>query len=937
MNRVKSGPKGPQRAVLAVAIALVLQGLPLWAQAQNEQSSASPATADTEEAAGNADAVELDSVEVVSYRQSLQKAIDIKRDSTGQVDAIVAEDIGKFPDLNLAESLQRIPGVAITRDAGEGRNVSVRGLGPDFTRVRINGMEALTTTGGTDSSGGANRGRGFDFNVFASELFNSITVRKTSSGDLEEGSLGATIDLQAARPFDYDGFTFASSAQAGYNDLSETTDPRAAMLVSNTWGDGTFGALLSVAYSDRQIIEEGHSTVRWDRGNSSGGFSPASPYTQALSADVFHPRIPRYGVLGHEQDRLGVTGSLQFAPSDSTLFSLDALYADFDATRTEDFLEGLSFSRTGTSGKPATIVRDGAIDSRNNLVYGVFDNVDVRSESRYDELSTEFTQLTLTGEHEISDRFRIDGRIGHAKSEFDNPIQTTITLDRVDADGVVWDYRGNDRLPLIDYGFDVTNPANWSFANGLSEIRLRPQAAENTFDTGELNFAFDLDDVITLRGGLLWKQYEFKSSEFRRASETVVPALPAGTTLAELTNILRLNDLSVPNGTQVSWVVPDAAAFARLFDIYSNSGIFALSSTVASARGNNRTVGEEDMGYWMQIDFDEVIGDLPIRGNVGARYVQTEQESTGFAVVNNQTVLLSVNREYDDVLPSLNLVAEVTPDFLVRLGAAKVMARPGLGNLTPGVTVSVSGGNRTVSGGDPFLDPFRAETIDLAFEWYYDSEALLSLALFYKNIETFVQTSRETRPYSTSGLPASLLAGTSATVDDDFQFNIPVNTPGGELKGFEVSWQQTFSSLPAPFDNLGTIVNYTYVQSQIQYVTSTGANSLRTDLTGLSEDAYNATLYYEGERLGARVSAAYRDDYLTTVPGRNGADVEGTKGTMTIDASASYKLSDQWEISFEALNLTDEFNDQWVDSIGDRASVYHHTGRQYMLGVRFKY
>ena len=631
-----------------------------------------------------------------------------------------------------------------------------------------------------------------------------------------------------------------------------------------------------------------------------------------------------------------MTGALQFAPSDQTLFTLDALYADFDATRTEDFLEAISFSRTG-SGKPQTIVRDGAVDSRGNLVYGVFDNVDVRSESRYDELSTEFTQLTLTGEHDISDRLRVDGRVGRAKSSFENPIQTTITLDRVDADGVVWDYRGDDRLPLIDYGFDVTNPANWTFANGLSEIRLRPQASENTFSTGELNFAFDLNDVVTLKGGVLWKEYEFKSSELRRASETVVPALPAGTTLAELTNILRLNNLNVPGGTQVSWVVPDADAFARLFDIYSNSGIFALTSSVASARGNNRSVTEEDFGYWMQADFDTMLGNLPVRGNIGARYVETDQRSTGFAVVNNTPVQLSVDRSYDDLLPSLNLVAEVTPDVLVRFGAAKVMSRPGLGNLTPGVTVSVSGGNRTVTGGDPLLEPFRAKTADLSFEWYYAEESLLSLALFYKDIDSFVQTSRETRPYSSSGLPASLLAGTNATVDDDFQFNIPVNTPGGDLTGAEISWQQPFHALPAPFNNFGSILNYTYVDSQIQYVTSTGAASLETDLVGLSKNAWNATLYYEGERFGARVSAAARDDYLTTVPGRNSADVEGTKGTLTIDASASYKLNDHWELSFEALNLTDEFNDQWVDSIGDRASVYHHTGRQYMLGVRFKY
>ncbi|MBK8068761.1 MAG: TonB-dependent receptor, partial [Rhodanobacteraceae bacterium] len=571
------------------------------------------------------------------------------------------------------------------------------------------------------------------------------------------------------------------------------------------------------------------------------------------------------------------------------------------------------------------------------LVYGVFDNVDVRSESRYDELDTRFTQFSLTGEHEVSDRFRIDGRIGRAESKFDNPIQTTITLDRVDADGVVWDYRNNDRLPLIDYGFDVTDPANWSFANGLSEIRLRPQTADNTHSVGELNFAFDINDVFTLKGGFLWKEYAFETTEMRRASETVVPALPAGTSLADLSNILRLNGLNVPNGTDVSWVVPDAAAFARLFDIYSNSGIFALSSSVASARGNNRSVKEEDFGYWTQLDFDTEVGMIPLRGNLGLRYVETDQRSTGFAVVNSTPVQITVDRNYDDLLPSLNLVAELSPDVVLRFGAAKVMSRPGLGNLTPGVTVSVSGGNRTVTGGDPFLDPFRAKTADVALEWYYAEESLLSLALFYKDIDSFVQTSRETRPYSTSGLPASLLAGTGATVDDDFQFNIPINTPGGELTGVELSWQQPFDFLPAPFNGLGAIFNYTYVDSQIQYLTSSGANSLNTDLVGLSKNAYNATLYYETERFGVRVSAAHRNDYLTTVPGRNGADVEGTKGTTTIDASASYKIDDHWELSFEALNLTDEFNDQWVDSIGDRASVYHHTGRQYMLGVRFKY
>lgn len=935
MNQQQSGSRRLPLAALATAIASALS---LWPGLLLAQSTDS-ADADAQEGVDNSDsrdATELEAVEVVSFRGSLERALDVKRENVLQVDAIVAEDIGKFPDLNLAESLQRIPGVSITRDAGEGRNISVRGLDSQFTRVRINGMEALTTTGGTDSSGGANRGRGFDFNVFASDLFNKLEVKKTAAAEIEEGSLGATVDLTVARPFDYEGFTFAAAGQLGYNDLSEDSDPRASMLISNTFADGRFGALLSVAYTKRNLIEEGHSTVRWDSGTSSGGFNASSPYAPARDATVFHPRLPRYGVLGHEQERLGVTSSLQFKASDATMFTFDAMYAGFDATRTENFLEAISFSRTGT-GKPQTIVRDGQVDSRGNLVYGVFDQVDIRSESRYDELFTDFSQFTLSGEHQFSDTVRLKGLAGHAKSEFDNPIQTTITLDRSNVNNYVYDYRNNDRLPLITYGFDVTDPANWSFANGLSEIRLRPQTAENLFSTAQFDLEWDASLNLTVKGGVSWKRYEFETTEARRTSETAVPNLPSGTSLANLTTLLNMgNGLGLPSGSATSWVIPNIDAFDEIFGIYSNSGTFAVSNGVASARGNNRAVDEENLGGYLQADFTLDTA-IPIRGNVGVRHVRTDQRSAGFALVNNQPRLTISERDYSDTLPSLNVVAEVAPDFLVRFGAAKVMARPGLGNLTPGVTVSVSGGNRTVSGGDPNLEPFRAKTADLSFEWYFAPESLVSLALFYKDIDTFVQTSRETRPFSSSGLSPSLLEGTGASVNDDFQFNVPLNTPGGPLKGFELGYQQPFTFLPGFWSNFGTQLNYTYVESKIQYLTSTGANSLNTDLTGLSKYAYNATLYFETEKFSARVSAAFRDEYLTTVPGRNGADVEGTKETLNIDASISYRINDQWELSLEGLNLTDEYSDQWVDSIGDRVSVYHHTGRQYLLGARYKF
>ena len=255
---------------------------------------------------------EVEELVVTGFRGSLQQALELKRGSATAGDTILAEDIGKFPDLNLSESIQRISGVALARDAGEGRQISVRGLGPQFTRVRINGMEALTTAGGTDASGGTNRGRSFDFNIFAADLFNSITVQKTSAAETEEGSLGATVDLRTARPLDYDGFKLVASAQASYNSLSEDSSPRAAGMISNTWADGTFGALLSVAYSKRSLLDIGASTVRWAPGTSfSPGFdalpngaglpTTVNPAAAANNA-AYHPRFPRYDRYDQEQE-----------------------------------------------------------------------------------------------------------------------------------------------------------------------------------------------------------------------------------------------------------------------------------------------------------------------------------------------------------------------------------------------------------------------------------------------------------------------------------------------------------------------------------------------------------------------------------------------------------------------------------------------------------
>jgi TonB-dependent receptor len=968
--------------MLAAAIAVALAS-PLAAQAQQAEAATQTAT-------------DLDTVQVVgTYRASLERALDQKRFSTEQIDSIMAEDIGKFPDLNLAEALQRISGVSIDRDAGEGRSISVRGLGSDFTRVRINGLEALATTGGTDSSGGANRSRGFDFNVFASELFSNVQVRKTQSAQVDEGSLGATVDLRASRPFDFEGFNASAAMQGGYNDLSRQVNPRASALISNTWNDGRIGALLSASYSERSLYEEGFSSVRWAPGDASpsstttfcspAGYTPQQPANNSgrgssaanchnsggvliprplntpanvaayeTARDAFHPRLPRYGRLTHEQERLGVTGSLQFKLGDATTLSVDGLYSKLDSTRQEDFLQTISFSRNSSQGgKAQTIVRAAEVNDRGDLVYGVFDNVDVRAESRFDELSTEFTQFSALLEHEFNDRLSLEALVGTSKSEYSNPVQTTVTFDIQNTQGYSWDFRGDRNLPVINYGFDTSDIDAWRWISSPpvnstgSEIRIRPQGTDNQFDNAKVDLAFLATERFTLRGGLSWKQYDMRSYESRRASETVVPALPAGVTVADVATALTGFGKGLGSSAPTSWVIPDLGKLAALFDIYCNcntgvpGGDFTLSSiTNGNARTNNFAIREEDTGGYLQLDFDLDLADRPLRGNVGVRFANTAIQATGYTSVGGGTQVVQ-DHDYDDWLPSLNMAWDATDDLVLRFGAAKTMARPQLAALNPGsgISFNATGGTSTANVGNPYLEPFRASTYDLAAEWYFADQALLSLALFYKDIDTYIQQYRQSMPYADTGLPLEWLPP-GFDPQNEVDFRQWINTPGGPLKGFEVNYQQPFTFLPGFWKDFGTLLNYTRVSSEITYGNPDVLGSDATfvnDLVNLSPNAYNATVYYDNGIFSARVSASYRDAYLQRVPGQNGNDVEGKRDTRSVDAMLSYKATDNLSISLEGINLTDTFNQQYVDSYRDSTSVYHHTGREYYLGLRYRF
>ena len=969
-------PNPSRYGLLAASVAAIALAAPAWAQ------STAPAPGGTAAAPASVDAATAQEIIVTGFRESVASALSAKRNAIGAVDVIKAQDIAEFPDNNLAESIQRIPGVTITRAAGEGRSISVRGLGPGFTRVRINGMEAQATSGGSAQAGGINLGRGFDFNVFASELFNSITVRKTQSADVDEGSLGATVDLATAHPFDYGKTTATVSAEGQYNDLRGRIDPRLVGLFSTTFGGSNFGLLISGAYSQSHKYEDDQGgSGGWDTVTANGGFCspvgvmPVNPglsskygttatqcatgvdrlpgtadniaaYQTAQGGGTTQiPHLPRYGRIAHDQQRLGLTGSLQWQPSSHTLVTFDALYSKLKETRREMYLNGISFARSlSSNGLPQTSVLDAQVNEAGDLVYGVFDNVDVRSDDRLVKDQTVFQQYTLNFKQDLGDTLHVNGLAGYSSSRYSDPVDVTVSMDAVNSDNYSFDYRGNSRLPLITYGFDPSDPNAYTFTSGNSIVRARRYYVDNKYKTGQLNATWDITPDFHFNFGGAYKQFDFEAQRYQRNnSETLVPDLGNGTSLGDLSDMVSGfgKGMNLPAGSTTSWVTPNPQAFIDTYGILSDQGTWKMDSiNNASARGGNQSVTEKTKSLYGQFTFDTDVLPFHVRGDVGVRYVDTKQIARGYQLQGGAPELVAVSNDYHKWLPAVNLTGELQRNLLLRFGAAKVLARPELTSLSPGGTI-LAQGTKSISLGNPQLKPIEATTLDLSLEWYFAPHSILSVAYFHKNISTFVQTLSRDIPYSETGLPNSLLDGYPTVPSDIFTVRQPVNTPGGPLDGVEVNFQSDLplGFLPDAFNHFGILANYTYVTSKINYCTNASCTtSVNALLTGLSKNAANATLYYDNGKLSVRGSVAWRSGYLTGVPGGNtGNDVNGTHASTVVDAQMTYTINEHLKLKLEGLNLTDTFIDQYQDSIRDSSLDYEHTGRQINFGFQYKF
>lgn len=1099
------------------------------------------------------DATQVDEIVVTGIRGALASALNEKRRSNTIVDVINAEDIADFPDANLAESLQRIPGVSIDRENGEGNSISVRGLGGDFTRVRLNGLETLSTSGASNADGALRRDRGFQFNTFASELFNSLRVQKSADAATDEGSLGATVDLISGRPFDFDGHRIALSLQDAYYENGGTHNPRLALLASDRWDSkiGQFGLLGSVAYNERKSNIDSYSrgigsneytyrgaTFNNVGANSAGdhqgfalptGTDPAVAFPRVTNPEALGfligsdpeayallngggtrgslVHIPSLASLNHrevEQDRLGVTLSAQWRPSDRTTINFDNLYSEMTQVSTNYQIGAVGLNRNNTNGnrtptafsyqtypttsatnnsyanrrgayancatQAATEFRDaidcgqsmygdtpifttapgatnqnlpagagsfnpnnldvydyynqpgsvgyvahpdylamrgqfigrpsvrlidaGLSESGANANYLVLGNVDMRSAVDQGGYTTEFRQNSINIEHQFSDTFRMSALIGDSES---SNVNTGLLADfiRLDSgqgvagnDYFVFDDRGGGDMPSMNFGFDVADPDNWDFVKGYSALRHYRTITENGYQTAKIDFTYDYNDNVTLRFGIGKRKFDFYYSRFERLiGDTMNPSLLEGvnTGLADPVSVADMGQvvewgegLDVPEGTPTSFFVPNLQAFQDRFgfdcDCINEWGDWRLSD-LRNGGVNTFWVDEESTSYYGQIDFNMALPLGDLRGNAGIRKAETSIDARGRSPSGRP---VENNNDYSDTLPSLNLAWEVNDKLIVRFATAKVMARPQMMALQPGVTsfnvpagigaepAQFDGSNAAITLGNTRLKPFRATNFDFNVEWYFAPGALLSVAYFHKDIESFPQVVLREAKLSDvfdadqianlraayDGLVDLASDSRRAYIDQDLPFQIRQynDAPGGTLKGFEVAYQQNFTFLPAPFDGFGVQANYTKIDSELEYILDPARNLTGTGpFLGASPESFNATLFYEVEKWSARVSSAYRAGYQTTYPLAAGGcdpgvcdsplinDFSGSEETLNVDAAFTYKLTDNVTITAEALNLTDQTDQRWAYQADPVVANYASTGRQYFVGARFTF
>ncbi len=867
--------------------------------------------ADVETGADNTDD---NTIVVTGIRASLSDAIKTKHDADAIVDAISAEDIGKFPDRNVAESLQRVPGVVTNREFGEGERVSLRGLNYNQTRTLINGHAVATADWFTLDQLSATRN--FNYLVMPSDVVGQLQVYKSPKADMEEGGIGGTVNVLTRKPLDIDPFVAAVAVEGAYTERADSFDPQVSGVLSWSNAAGTFGILAAGVYQKRNIRRDGFEVLGYDP-----GLDPTGQGRQI-------PTLIGSALFMQERERYGGNIEVQFRPTDNLEFGISGLWTRFNANNTNyNYLAwpsraglggGATLSNVQTQGDTVVAGTISGVAAAGGFgqVYDIFDR-EAFSESQY---------ITGNFSYESDSGLTISGKLGYTKADGDTVRQPFVEF--LGQSDFSFDLTG--KAPVVSFAsVDPTQPSDLAFE--FSANHSIGNDDDEFFGYFDIEQDVDLGALEAIKVGLKYTDHN-RSTDFQATTYGgyFLPFRNSGCggvcTAASFGTGLTPSDyaknIAAP-GSLTRFFFPDPKL------IRDQIAAFPASTDRIPLYSEIFSVGEKTYGGYVMGKFDST----DWRGNVGVRVVRTDQTSSGFIqnaegpgqVTNAFGDFLPVTekRSYTDILPSMNLSFDLTENVILRAAAARTITRPDFTDIAP--RVSLNPGALTGSGGSADVKPYRANQFDLSLEYYTPNDGLFAIALYYKDVSNFVidRISNQVFSVETSSPDLSRCTSTPGSTNPDlydcqFAINRRANGGSAEIKGLELIAQTPI------FGNFGINANYSY---------SDARTDVGEPVPGNSKHAFQVGGYYEDDRLSAQLSYNWRDTFFIT---NDRASPLNQKAFGSLDASLDFRATDRFSVTFDAVNLTNEKIVQFAGAEFRPRAIYDN-GRYFFFGARFEY
>jgi iron complex outermembrane receptor protein len=887
-------------------------------------------------AASAATAQTTQTITVTGIRGAIESAISVKKNADSIVEAISAEDIGKLPDTSVAESLSRLPGVAAQRTAGRAQQISIRGLGPDFSTALLNGREQVTTG---DS-------RGVEFDQYPSELLNGVLIYKTPDGALLGQGLSGTVDMQTIRPLDHGKRAFAVNYRKQHTGVGlpkEGRGDRFSLAYVDQFADRTLGIALGFA----RFTEDGAQSNRFEAwGVADSAFGGETVKTPG-GFNAWQDQTT--------QTRDGAMATVQYKPNKAFASTLDLFYGKFDKNKaTKGFQAPIGFDSAGgydpgTTGLSAATVSNGVATA------GSFDNFKgvIRNDSEYteDELNSigwnnRLTMGGWTGTVDLSrSKAKRRGGIVETTAGTPGPATATGSLDTISWTGFNGSDVGGARYST---GLNYADRATVSLTDvmGWGGGPTLPQAGYSKlpFVDDKLD-AFRVSATTVLPEGWWFIDADigFNHTDRRKdrafvEGRLVIPGGdPYGTAPIPGSGSTTINGIPVATWDPAGSVGPVYEIAAKL---------------VRDIANKDWTVKEKVSTAYAKLNLDSTLFGRPLRGNAGLQLVHTDQSSNAFSVDNAPcpddvcpVLDNSGGTTYSDVLPSLNLVLDLGNDQNLRLGVSRTLARPTINDMRAsvgfGINATAPGGPRLEGdAGNPELEPFRANAIDLSYEKYFGTRAYFGAAVFYKDLKTYIVRSGRVFDFADFLSPgASVPPGGAVGI-----LTQPTNGSGGSIQGLELAASLPFSMLTPALEGFGIALNYAYNDSSVKLPTAgfsaTDVATPTISLPGLSRDTAGLTFYYERYGFSARLASRYRSDFIGEVTDFAGdRQLTRVRGENVVDLQIGYEfqsgIAKGLSVLFQASNLTNERYIRYRDTPDNKVEDTEY-GKTYLLGLNYK-